>query len=1685
MKFMRKLIGIFVALLLVFNGLIVHIPKSNAAAKVINMVSNGGSYEKTFFGNYGGAGGGGMADGGSGKPGGQYWFAKNRYLDIGYPVSSSQYTLQELISNYDGEYTQYVSLDGVTWHQTYPSITKKDQWVEQTNIPIPSFRYIKATNINAWALDYFAIRLVPISKNIPTLSINTNGDKIISTLSGRNILTISGVVNDLDGDDVTVSATIGGIKKSSKIDTFISKDWTLSWTAAELSEGIYRDVAITADDGINGSDTKIYSGVISIDKTAPNSPSFLANTNWSSNDVPISITPGTDAIGVSHVEYKIGNGNYQRYSSPLTITSEGQNVVTARTIDLAGYTSPEKSITIKIDKTPPSVPEITISPSNLSNSTLHVEARPGSDLLSGVNRVEYKVGNSNWTEYTSSLNYVDEGVYTLSFRTIDNAGNISKEINANPSIDKTKPTTPTIAVSPNGWTEQNVEITITPGVDPSGISRTEFQLDMGSWQPYSAPLSISKEGITIIKARSIDNAGNISDETQAEAKIVKSPPTAPIITLQTGSWSKNPVNFNISGSTGHGDLNYEYKVDDGEFQEGDTGQVIKEGETIITARAVNGFGQKSPEATSTIRIDKSGPEIIVTPDGRDWSTDTVPVNIAVIDSLSGVQPSGVYYKVTNTATEPTDWEVFNGSVIELSNEGQWFVHVKAMDNVGNTSIYSSKPIKIQDSPVEPLNVRPSQIHNNQVTIQWDLPTGNVYTDGYEYEVRNTVTGATYQTTYPVSSITDNGVLGGRTYEYIVSVKNHVGQTQAQSIAVLTKPDAPEQLQVQKVDRDYSKAYLTFDPAVGADSYRVIVRDNGGGTLIDEVIYSENYIINGLPSGTVINITVYGINASGQGPGNSISYLSLPDTPEGFSSASIEENAITLKWHTVTSATYYDLERFTDLIYEGPEPEFKDTGLESGSVYDFRVAAANETGPGEYAELKDLITLPSKPSHAEIVGATENSVTMQWASVQGAESYIVETSRGDREIVNTTHYTFQGLNPGQEYEFTVTAQNRSGQGKSVHLTAVTIPEEPSDVQVRNIEETTAEIIWNLTTGADKYLVQIDGKDYEVSGNSLQLNGLTGSKSYDFTVSAGNGSGFGAVAIGQFITKPHPPSNVKVVSLGKNEIMLSWEKDETAGRYQAQIVGSSDSLDLIGPDVTIRNLKPGASYDIDIWTHNVSGQSKPTRVTFTTKTQAVVPDSIVVTVEENQVTIEFSPVENAKEHVLLDENGIEVWRGIEGPITISPVTTGKHYDFTLVAENEQGRPSDPSEIHFITIPGIPTGIVIEQITDERVVFDLIKANKKGADSLVVFRDGKEVGEIKSSEDKYTDKDLDAGKNYVYEFKARNKYGTSSKSVHIDVLTVPAIPSGIKIMNVTETSVSFDLSKAIVGTADYLNISRNGEDIAQVAIDGKGFTDKGLKAGTRYTYEFKAENESGISRGVVLETETKKTLISSGGGTGGDSGNSGIPEKTPNPTLEKPTSIEVDPDETVEVKTENENSSSGFRDIENSYAKVYINELANRGIVKGVSETKFEPVRPITRAEFVSMIVRALDLQRTFDKEMDFNDINLNAWYVKELQAAWDNDVAHGFSATVFRPNDLINREQASKMLGNVLQAKSESNNPVFVDEERIAVWAKNEVLGLSEKQLITGYPDGSFRPKANLTRAESATLIYRTIMSSSNQ
>ncbi|MDF2837667.1 MAG: hypothetical protein K0Q63_3307, partial [Paenibacillus sp.] len=102
----------------------------------------------------------------------------------------------------------------------------------------------------------------------------------------------------------------------------------------------------------------------------------------------------------------------------------------------------------------------------------------------------------------------------------------------------------------------------------------------------------------------------------------------------------------------------------------------------------------------------------------------------------------------------------------------------------------------------------------------------------------------------------------------------------------------------------------------------------------------------------------------------------------------------------------------------------------------------------------------------------------------------------------------------------------------------------------------------------------------------------------------------------------------------------------------------------------------------------------------------------------------------------------------------------------------------------------------------------------------------------------------------------------------------------------------------------------------------------------------------------------------------------------------------------------------------------------------------------------------------------------WAKKEIEEAVSLGIAQGFGDGSFKPDQNVSREQIIVMIMNALRPGEEpATSPAFTDRDQIAAWAAKAIALADELGLMTGFEDGSFRPKDELTRAQLAVILAR--------
>ena len=212
---------------------------------------------------------------------------------------------------------------------------------------------------------------------------------------------------------------------------------------------------------------------------------------------------------------------------------------------------------------------------------------------------------------------------------------------------------------------------------------------------------------------------------------------------------------------------------------------------------------------------------------------------------------------------------------------------------------------------------------------------------------------------------------------------------------------------------------------------------------------------------------------------------------------------------------------------------------------------------------------------------------------------------------------------------------------------------------------------------------------------------------------------------------------------------------------------------------------------------------------------------------------------------------------------------------------------------------------------------------------------------------------------------------------------------------------------------------------------------------------------------------------GGSGGSGGSSGgrtssatvqIPGSATQVTLPEPTVL----------------PSGQFTDVsDDHWAKAYIEELAEKGIVNGKADGIFDAEGAITRAEFLKMIVAVFDLE-VENPTVDFTDVTEDDWYYNCVATAAALGVTVGMGDGSFGADALITRQDMAVMVARAAQAAEQTlgqsgSLEQFTDAEAVSEYAREALELLVGAGFIGGDDTGALLPAENATRAQAAKIL----------
>ncbi|MFS0726363.1 S-layer homology domain-containing protein [Paenibacillus sp. 1P07SE] len=776
----------------------------------------------------------------------------------------------------------------------------------------------------------------------------------------------------------------------------------------------------------------------------------------------------------------------------------------------------------------------------------------------------------------------------------------------------------------------------------------------------------------------------------------------------------------------------------------------------------------------------------------------------------------------------------------------------------------------------------------------------------------------------------------------------------------------------------------------------------------------------------------------------------------FEAVDITDTTATLEWGHIDGAVSYSLHLFGTELFGFTTDKFRHevTGLTPNMVQEATLYyrdAADET-----FELKlEFTTAPlvlAAPANIRVLNVTTNSAEIHWDHNPFAIRYEVEVDGEFAGGVDQSPYSIRDLTENTTYDVKVYAsyghQYSSAAAIEFTTTGGSWPD-AAEVNLRAVDvtATTATLVWNEIPAATEYRL-FDGEDVEqrVTAASYELTGLSPNTAYAFSLIASHATASSSEYTHTFTTAPAPPTGLTATA-GDAQVRLAWDaatgegytyhvkRSTTSGGSYATIAASVTAATY--QDTTAVN---GTTYYYVVTTVNQGLESaNPNEVRARPTATIIVPTQPITGTIVPIVPITGAIVTEDNSPIPSDRNNSTVILKVDS--TIEQTEDGRTISTTTV---------DPAEL--------------------QKAIDALKSTS-GTPTIIIDVPGN--GEITN---------ILLGAGMIAELQAQVPSALVSARVDsvtydlpVKALDLPAMAEklGAEVeemnINITIDKVSGSSLTAIERAANQSGLQQISEAVDfHVTAESNGNTTSIDDFGNVY-----------VSREILLSKE----ITSSATGV------------LYNPTLGTfsfvPSTFKVSADNTtIATLKRTSNSiytvvqfSKTFEDLNGHWARADVELLASKLVVKGRSDDRFEPEHEITRAEFASLLVRAMGLSE--DNTARFSDVQSTDWFAGAVNAAAKAGFVDGLEDGTFGPGVNITREQMAVMIIRAMSFAGQEPTTnaeglsVFTDSQHISDWAKDAVAQSVSAGVIYGKTAPTFSPKENASRAEATVMLKRML------
>jgi len=576
-----------------------------------------------------------------------------------------------------------------------------------------------------------------------------------------------------------------------------------------------------------------------------------------------------------------------------------------------------------------------------------------------------------------------------------------------------------------------------------------------------------------------------------------------------------------------------------------------------------------------------------------------------------------------------------------------------------------------------------------------------------------------------------------------------------------------------------------------------------------------------------------------------------------------------------------------------------TGLANGTAYTFTVTAANSAGASAASAASNSVTPVTVPDAPTAVAATgdNESATVSFVAPKGdggspITGYTVTSTPGNISATGTASpIVVKGLVNGTTYTFTVTAANANGKSlpsaPSAGALVATVPGSPAAVTATvGDAHATVNFIPPANTGGAPitgYTVTSTPGNVTATGTTtpIVVNGLANGTVYTFTVTATNVKGPGAPSAPSNSVMPDvvpgAPTAVSA-SAGNAQATVSFTAPVSNGGsaitgYTVTSTPGGISATGTTSPITVTGLANGTTYTFTVTAKNSKGSGTPSAPTSGVTPDVVpgAPTGVAATHGNASAMVSFTaPQPNGgtpvKSYIVTSTPGNIVVNGVASPVSVTGLTNGTAYTFTVVAVNAKGSSAPSAASAPVTpvadLPGAPVMIGANGGNASATVTFGAPASNGGSDISGYTVTSIPAGGVDANAGTtalvHTISGLVNGTGYIFTVTATNSSGNGAASAPSTVVTPVTVPGA-------PTGVSAVAEHALARVSFSAPVSDGGSPITRYTVTSTpgGFSASGtaspivvtgLADGTQYTFTVTAT--SAVGKGPASDPSTAVT-------------------------------------------------------------------------------------------------------------------------------------------------------------------------------------------------------------------------------------